>query len=197
VDPLSVDPYNLSHIKNGDFEENDREWRLSPAEKKSIRFLSHRGYGWLEGRYPKSARGDTFLLMKRSSEAPNVISQEIKNLVPARLYSLTIITGDYRDLSSGKSVQTEHLVDISIDNAEMLRGKKKSFQFPFQSAGHTLGKFNRTFPFWMNYHCRVFRAEGTTATLTIKDWKSGDAPGGPIGQELTVNFIQIQPYLNE
>jgi len=46
----------------------------------------------------------------------------------------------------------------------------------------------------MNYHWRVFRANGTTAKLTVSDWKSAAEPGGPIGQELMYNFVQMQPY---
>jgi hypothetical protein len=46
----------------------------------------------------------------------------------------------------------------------------------------------------MNYHWRVFRAEGETAELTVSDWASPDDPGGLPGQELIFNFIEIQPY---
>jgi hypothetical protein len=46
----------------------------------------------------------------------------------------------------------------------------------------------------MNYHGRVFRANGNTARLIISDWVSDDEPGGPIGQELMYNFVSVQPY---
>ena len=39
--------------------------------------------------------------------------------------------------------------------------------------------------------------KATTAGLTVSDWKTDKSPGGPIGQELMFNFIQIQPYLEE
>ena len=36
--------------------------------------------------------------------------------------------------------------------------------------------------------------EKVCAELTISDWKSGDNGSGPVGQETSVNFIEIQPY---
>ena len=83
-----------------------------------------------------------------------------------------------------------------MENAEILSGPKKSFQFPIFST-RVLGKFRGDHRFWMNYHWRVFRAKGTTAKLTLTDWQSDTEPGGPAGQELMFNFIEIQPYFEE
>jgi len=60
-----------------------------------------------------------------------------------------------------------------------------------------LGKFKRGYPCWMKYYWRVFRAKGTTAELTVSDWTGPNNPGGPAGQELAFNFIEIQPYFGE
>ena len=49
----------------------------------------------------------------------------------------------------------------------------------------------------LNYWWRVFRAESTTARLIVSDWQSEDEPGGPIGQELVYNFVEVQPYLED
>ena len=49
----------------------------------------------------------------------------------------------------------------------------------------------------MNYHWRVFRAKGATAKLTVTDWQDDKQPGGPIGQELMFNSIEIQPYIED
>ncbi len=46
----------------------------------------------------------------------------------------------------------------------------------------------------MNYHWRVFRAKSPTARLTVSDWQSEEEPGGPIGQKLMCNFLQVHPY---
>ena len=64
----------------------------------------------------------------------------------------------------------------------------------------------------------IFRTTSDTATLTVSDWVSSDRaywpaewglqvnteewkqpgqPGGPIGQELMFNFLELQPYLED
>ncbi len=53
------------------------------------------------------------------------------------------------------------------------------------------------FPYWMNYHWRVFRAKDTTAKLTVKDVNNDNESNCHIGQELMYNFIEIQPYLDK
>ena len=47
------------------------------------------------------------------------------------------------------------------------------------------------------FHRRVFRARTGAAELAISDWASEKKPGGPAGQELIFNFIQVEPYLEE
>jgi hypothetical protein len=49
----------------------------------------------------------------------------------------------------------------------------------------------------MNYHWRIFRATGAEARLTISDWAAPDDPGGPVGQELMLNFVEVQPYFED
>ena len=58
-------------------------------------------------------------------------------------------------------------------------------------------KFKGKNKYYMNYHWRVFRAKAETARLTVSDWKSGEERGGPVGQELMYNFIEIQPYIGD
>ncbi|MBM2832902.1 MAG: hypothetical protein HW406_63 [Candidatus Brocadiaceae bacterium] len=198
TEPLSKDSYKLTHIQNPDFGEGTNGWDVLPAKEGSLKSLSFSCYSWLQGRYPRTVKGDTFLWMKHCAEGPNVFSQEIKDLTPGRLYSLKMITGDYQDLLQGKSIKSGHALSIQIDNAEILSETKKAFQCAFPSNyAHILDKFSQKSPFWMNYHWRVFRAKGTTAKLTVKDWKNDKEPGSPIGQELMYNFIEIQPYLEE
>ena len=45
---------------------------------------------------------------------------------------------------------------------------------------------------WDDAH--LFRAEEQTARLVISDWASDHSAGGPEGQELMFNYIQIEPY---
>jgi len=164
TEPLTTDPYKLSHIQNPDFEDGTAGWSIRPAAEGSIRTAEFSGYSWLEGRYPRTAQGDAFLLMRRSAERPNVFSQEIKNLSAGRLYSLKMITADYQDLLAEVSNEAENAVSIKLDNGEVLPGPKRSFQFTFPNCyAHHLGKFDREYRYYMNYHWRVFRAKGATA----------------------------------
>jgi len=89
-------------------------------------------------------------------------------------------------------------VIITLANAEILPGPKHLFQFTFPNCyAHRLGKFNAKHPFWMNYHWRVFRATASSVRLTVRDWQTDTDPGGPVGQELIFNFIEVRPYLGE
>jgi len=185
--------YNPGHILNPDFAEGTTGWTLSPAAEGGIATKSMKGYSWLQGRYPETREGDAFLWMKRSPKGPNIVSQEIKGLKPGRLYSLKMFSGDYRDLSEGKSVQQKHALSLQLENVELLPGKCFHHIYP-NCYSHHLGSFNDQHRAWMNYHVRVFRAKGKTAKLAISDWAGPHEPGGPAGQELMLNFIEVQPY---
>ncbi len=198
TEPLTRDPYELRHIDNPDFEDGTEGWSIREAEPGSVEVGKFSGYSWLEGRYPRTARGDTFLLMRRSAKGANSFSQEISDLKPGRLYSLKMITADYQDLLQEKSDKAQQAVSITLEGVDVLPGEENAFQFTFPNCyAHILGKFNAQYPYYMNYHWRVFRARGGKARLTVSDWVSDTEPGGPIGQELMYNFIEIQPYIGE
>ncbi len=191
---LSKDPYLLNYIENPDFDFGLSGWASYPAEKDSITVKHMKGYSWLQGRYPGTEKGDTFLLMKRSAKKPNIIVQTTKNLVPGRFYSLKMFTADYQDLINGKSIKRKHIITIRLENVELIPGK--SFQHIFSNCyAHHLPPFNDKHKAWMNYHFMIFKAQRENAKLIISDWKDKINPGGPIGQELAINFIEIQPYL--
>ena len=185
------DPYELRHVTDPDFEAGTAHWQFAAAEEGAVGAGQFAGYGTLEGRYPGSAMGDTFLRMKRSAKRPNVASPQLQGLKPGRLYSLKLITADYADLRAGKSRKAEQAVSITLDGAEVLPG---GFSHPFPS-GRELKQFTAKTPFWMTYHWLRFRAGGPTAKFVITDWAKPDAPGAPIGQELMLNFIELQPVL--
>ena len=93
-----------------------------------------------------------------------------------------MFSADKQDLSN----QARHAVRIDFDNAGLVPEKC------FTHVG--AGTVPKTF---LNWHVRVFRAKGRTATLRISDWPDSKDPGGPIGQELMYNFIKVQPYWEE
>ena len=186
---LTADPYRLPHLVNPDFDEGTTGWSLSEAESGSIVADEMKGYGFLEGRYPRTPEGDRFIVLKQSDKRPNQISQDIKKLQPGRVYSLKMYTGDRRDLS----VRTKHAVSIRIENAEVLTDRAIDHVFA-NSYSHHVEPYDRQHKAWMNYHVRLFRATGTTARLFVSDWNHGAEAGKTTGQELMINFIEVQPY---
>ncbi len=195
------DPYIAGHIDNPDFTYGTEGWSLHPAEAGSIYPADQRGMGNLQGRKNRT-EGSAVLVTKRSAERPNKFSQEISNLEPGRLYSFQMFTGDRESLRRLEM----HGVSIQIENATLLRDK--SYMYP--ASNPPWGRYppyntNKSWA-WMNYHYRVFRADGPTARLVISDWgcdaawhardvfDGTNAPIGPIGQEIMYNFITIKPY---
>lgn len=186
--------YRLEHVDNPDFEEGTKGWAVRAAEEGGVEAGMKEGWSWLQGRYPRTTQGDTFLKMRRSSRGPNAFSQEIKHLRPGRLYSLKMFTADHRAISEGRSKEQRYAVSIQVEGAE--RVSEKSFQHVMHNCySHSLGPFNAQHRAWMNYHFEVFRAKAERARLTVSDWADAAAPGGPAGQELMFNFIEVQPYL--
>ena len=187
--------YELEHIRNPDFTAGTRGWQIQPAEPGSVTVDQFNSYGWLQGRYPKSVAGDSFLKTKRNAKAPNSFSQTMRRLQPGHLYVLKMISGDHGALVKGVSTQQNHGVQVTIRNVEL--APQKCFQQAFANhPTHPAASFDRDNKFWMNLHQLVFRARGETAELTVQDWATPDNPGGPIGQELIFNFIEVQAYFD-
>jgi hypothetical protein len=193
---LSKDPYVLPHLKNPDFDNGTDGWTAAPAEEGTIQTKHMEGFSWLQGRYPPMRQGDNFLWMKRSARGPNAVSQEIRKLEPGRLYSLKIYSADYQELIQGKSVRQKHAISIVLDGVDTIPSKTIQHVFP-NCYSHHHGPFDDKNKAWMNYHQRVFRAKGDKTRLTITDWASATDAGGPVGQELMLNFIEVQPYLED
>jgi len=189
ADMLSTDPYVLPHLVNPDFDAGTTGWTVEPAEPNGISTGHMAGYGFLEGRYPRTTEGDNFLVMRRNAARPNRIVQQIKHLQPGRLYSLKMFTGDDQDLSK----RVAHAISIRIENADVRAERTIDHVFA-NCYSHHVAPFDNKHKAWMNYHVRVFRATGPTARLIISDWRSNSDPGGPIGQALRVNFVEVQPY---
>ncbi len=185
-DWLSADPYILPHIENPDFDEGLTGWDFEPAEEGTIVAGQAQGYGKLQGRYKSTGEGNHFLITRRSAKAPNRVSQQIRNLTPGRLYSIRMLVSDYTDLSQRKGVRKTNNISVVVDGVTVL--PEKGFREVVNSdpARDTL---------YMTYQRMVFRAKTEDAKLVISDWDAG--PIGPIGQELAINFIQIQPYLED
>lgn len=188
--------YKLDHLQNPDFADGLNGWTAEHAEKDSIATKTMQGFSWLEGRYPPTIQGNTFLWMKRSASKPNRVSQVIRGLQPGKAYSLKLIVADYGDLTQGKSVKAQHAFSVALDNVE--KEPNKCFVHVIDHCySHDHPPFNRNHKAWMNYHFYVFRPKGKEAKLTISDWTNDAEPGGAVGQELMLNFVEVQPYLED
>jgi len=186
---LNSDPYILPHLKNPDFADGLRGWEVGPAEAGGIDVKQMEGFSWLEGRYPRTREGDRFCWMKRSAAGPNRVSQTINALEPGRLYSVKLISADRQHLD-----QKQQLA-VCLDVADAETVEEYGFQFVYPSCySHVVEPYTRDHPAYMNFHRAVFRATGTSAVLTISDWASPAEPGGPVGQEIAFNFVEVQPF---
>jgi hypothetical protein len=191
TDRMLADPYELRHVADPDFVDGLKHWQAAPAEEGGITAGEFKGYGILQGRYPGGSFGDTFAVLKRSGKGPNVLSQQMQGLKAGRLYSVKVYTGDYGDLKAGQSRKDQQALSLTVEGAQVQPG---AFSCPFRSARGPQ-PFTREKPFWMTYHWLQFRAQGETARLAMSDWAKPDAPGGPVGQETTVSFVEVQPVL--
>ncbi|MEI6503932.1 MAG: hypothetical protein WCP21_23215, partial [Armatimonadota bacterium] len=184
--------YELHHVQNPDFAEGLAGWQVQAAAPGSVSAGNVPKLSWLEGRYPPTSRGDTCLIMKRSDTAPNTVSQTVKGLEPGRVYSLKVLSADCQDLVQQVSARKDLGLTVSLKGGEIIPGP--TFKQPFASCyAHVVGKFDAKAPAWFNLQNTVFRATKATAELTITDWPEGK-PGGPAGQEILCNFVQLQPY---
>ena len=193
TEKMLSDPYELTQVADPDFEAGLTHWQVAPAEAGGVSADTLAGYGDLQGRYPGGAMGDTFAVMQRSAKAPNSLSQPLRGLEKGRLYSLKLITADYVDLRAGKTRKDPQTVSIQVDGAEVLEG---GFSCPFPCSRGPK-PFTAEAPFWMTYHWLQFRARGPTASLSLSDWAKPGDPGGPVGQQVMVNFVEVQPVLEE
>jgi hypothetical protein len=187
--------YRNDHIWNPEFEHHWEGWDFPVNNEKTCAVKSHPGYSILQGRWQHTTCGDTFLVMTRSADRPNDFSQRLRNLKPGKLYSVNIITSDYGDLLSGTSAEKLLGLDIRIDGVDLV--PEKSFvSVKSQHPTVELDSFDKDNQFYMNYHRCLVRATSDEARLSISDWKDG-APMGEIGQEIAINFVQVQEYFED
>ncbi|MAV34943.1 MAG: hypothetical protein CMJ59_05750 [Planctomycetaceae bacterium] len=182
--PATDDPYESPHLANGDFADGTERWTISAAEPGGIRTARKPGLSALQTRYG-SSEGDTGLVTTRSAKGPNTIAQEINNLQPGRLYTFRLIACDYQDLSK----REKPAVRVKLDGVDLF--PDKSFAAVFPDASFVSIEQHKT---WLTYHWVLFRAAGERARVTITDWATDDQPGGPIGQQLIFNYLQVHPY---
>ena len=186
--------YNPGLLTNPDFDQGTTGWTVNQATGGTTGTGNYSGLGMLQGRMRGSTRGDNYLWMRRSTQAPNCAIQTLQNLVPGKLYTMKMFSMDRQDYINAISAMQTHAVQIEIDNVDIIPGREFQQVMQSERGGGVNPPWSSSHQPWFNYYWRLFRANGTTATLTISDWASDSSPGGPIGQELMFNFIEVQPY---
>jgi len=108
----------------------------------------------------------------------NVFSQEIKDLTPGRMYSLKMITADHRtwsrkirqenerDLDPSRQRRVIHRfeAELPVHLPELLRPPPRQVRCPVQLLDEL--------------PLAVFKANQTTAKLTVTDWQDDSSRGG-------------------
>jgi hypothetical protein len=191
--------YSLDHIANPDFLEELKGWTAEPAAPESLkaayleRYACAQNRYWQRGMEPDEPSGNAYLWTRRQAARPNKVWQQVKNLVPGRLYSVEMITADYQDIVNGRSVQQRHAVSLDVEGAQRVeQGTYRSIAVS-SPYSHKQLPFNNG-PAWFNHHRLMFRATQPQARLVISDWASAREAGGPVGQELMFNYVQLEPY---
>jgi len=186
--------FALDHIVNPDFADGLAGWTVETADGGEIDTREMEGFSFLQGRYPRTSRGDTFLWTKRSDEAPNRLLQTIRNLVPGKTYSVKMIAADYRHITRGHSEHKRTSSDVCVEGGEPLPRKSFVSVVPNNYA-HSLGPFDREHKAWFTYHHVVFRALEDEARLIISDWS--DSKNTETEGELMANFVEVQPWFED
>ena len=129
-------------------------------------------------------RGPGVMTMKRIAQKANVVRQTIKNLRPGRLYSFQMFSGD----PAATDLMTARLYahSVHVKGAELLT--KECHQDAQRGDRAVPGSIC-----W-NHTYFVFKATNPTATLEISDRPDEKTCGGPVGQELIFDFMQVQPF---
>ncbi len=177
------DPYVLPHLKNPDFREGLKKWHVEAAEAGAVAAGSIKDFSWLQGRYPKMKQGDSFCRMKRLDKGPNRVQQTVHALEPGRLYSVKAIAADLRDLAKEQAVA----LNLELTGVELLSDYDIAYAYP-SCYSHESGPYTREHPAWFTLYRKVFRATAKHAELSLSD------AACPPGQELAVNFIEVQPF---
>ena len=189
--------YIPGHLKDGDFEEGFKHWKVEPAEEGSLVHKNIPGYGgngiqWRIGREPKL--GDNVALFTKSAKKPNLLSQTATGLTPGKLYCLTFMSVDYNDLSKPQNKRLDFVFDATISGAEIIPEATSMRRCPwawFGSGDYKPGTPEKAI------RRIVFRAKSDKAVITFSDWKSATEPGGPAGQQRVVNWIGLNPYYQD
>ena len=176
-------PYKLEHLENPGFERGMQGLDVVAAEPGSV------GVGEVTDEmrpavYRVGPRGQKYLWMQRSGRAPNRVRQQVRNLHPGEHYAIKLYTADLGNPAA--VLKAPHAVSIHVRGGKII--EEESDRHVFRSYSARGGK-----PPYFSGFFIAFRAEAKTAELDITDWADENTPGGPVGQRLSLDFLQVKP----
>ncbi len=193
--------YELTHIENPDFEEGCAGWTIESTGTSECVAPYMERYARAENRYwhreqePDAPSGNRALWMRRVQGSAGRVWQTVRRLTPGKLYSAQMIVADKRDIEAGLSREQRLAASLQIEGAEVLPdGGYQSIpvsspwsheQLPFKNG-----------PAWFNHFRVLFRATAETARIEISV-QGANGESDPVGQDLLINYVQVQPYFEE
>ncbi|MCK5801962.1 MAG: hypothetical protein KAI66_03980 [Lentisphaeria bacterium] len=184
--------YRLPHLVNPDFVDGLRGWRAEPVEPGGIEARLEPGFGLARGTMLPAPVGDSVVVLKRTGQRANRLTQTLRELIPGALYTVRLYSGDADGLENGASKNREHAISLALAGGELLpeHTARDVYDHAYGGRSH---RASRT---WFNRHIWVFRAAGTSAELSIHDVPD-DATGALKPQTLLVNFVEVRRLLEE
>ena len=184
TEPFTTDPYELCHIRNGDFVQELDGWDVEAAAEGSVRPDHIEDFGWIEGRYWKTSTGDHLVRLTRNEQGGNTLRQAVAGLEPGRRYVAKLLAIDTAHWTHREKAG----IALRIDGVAPV--PEHSFHTMVES--HESGSVDACEhqQALINYLRVVFDATAETATLTITD----DLPYGLADQDLGCNFVEVQPW---
>ena len=184
---LLSDEYGYAYcpgiLSNGGFAEKLKHWTVSPAAEVAITTGQEGLLTIAVGYWHVADAGRTYVAMRRAAEAPNLISQALRNVTPGQAYSVKVTAVDLDDVKAGKGSTRPAAPQLSV----RLDGAQRIENRCFKRSINRRGQLVRSIRY-------VFRASTESPTLTIGDWEDEGSPGGPVGQNTAINCVQVAPY---
>ena len=175
--------YKLDHLTNPGFEKGMEGLDVVTAEPGSV------GAGDVTddmrpATYRVGPRGQKYLWMQRSERAPNRVRLQVAQLRPGGHYAVKLYTADLGDMAT--VLKAPHVISIRVRGGKTV--EEESDRGVGRSSFARGGK-----PFSFSHFFVAFLAAGETAEVEISDWANEQDPGGPVGQRLLVDFLQVKP----
>lgn len=157
---LLSDSYISNYINNPDFLNGFEGWTITNGDNNALASIIVNGLNTL---LQKLYRGYSTCALMTKKKNTSTICQAINNLIPGKVYQITMISGNYNDMIRSVSREKINNVAIGIKNGIL----NKSTKYAFKSK--SFGDFTSNNPFWFTQHTYRFTAIDKYAELIISN----------------------------